>query len=157
MQVAGTSPLSARASLLTFSLDGSAVSAHRLVMRVIWENLAATGFLTGVCRAAAQLLVGQAAAMVRSWHEDRGATRDLVEQIIALDETAARCPADSELNRRMTRLRRRALTFLTISPTAQRKPSRSASGYRPTRNKPRSIRQLAQINQLRSISQVSPN
>ena len=31
----------AGASLLTFSLDGSAVTAHRLVMRVIRENLAA--------------------------------------------------------------------------------------------------------------------
>jgi hypothetical protein len=41
VQVAGTSPHSARASLLAFSLDGSAVSAHRLVMRVIWENLTA--------------------------------------------------------------------------------------------------------------------
>ena len=31
----------AGASLLTFSVDGSAVTAHRLVMRVIRENLAA--------------------------------------------------------------------------------------------------------------------
>ena len=37
-------------SLLTFSVDGSAVSAHRLVMRVIRENLAAGGALTTVCR-----------------------------------------------------------------------------------------------------------
>ena len=47
----------AGASLLTFSLDGSAVSAHRLVMRVIRENLAASNALTAVCaggRAAAR-------------------------------------------------------------------------------------------------------
>ena len=32
--------------------------------------------------------------MEESWHEDRAATRDLVEQIMALDESSARaCPA----------------------------------------------------------------
>ncbi len=40
----------AGASLLTFSVDGSAVSAHRLVMRVIRENLAADNALTGDMR-----------------------------------------------------------------------------------------------------------
>ena len=44
----------AGASLLTFSLDGSAVTAHRLVMRVIRENLAASNSLTAVCEAAAR-------------------------------------------------------------------------------------------------------
>ena len=40
----------AGASLLTFSLDGSAVTAHRLVMRVIRENLAVAGSLNaGAC------------------------------------------------------------------------------------------------------------
>ena len=46
----------AGASLLTFSVDGSAVTAHRLVMRVIRENLAAGDALTagvpGGCGAA---------------------------------------------------------------------------------------------------------
>ena len=37
----------AGASLLTFSVDGSGVSAHRLVMRVIRENLAASGLPHG--------------------------------------------------------------------------------------------------------------
>jgi hypothetical protein len=44
------------ASLLSFSVDGSAVSAHRLVMRVIRENLAAGNSLSAVCAAAARLL-----------------------------------------------------------------------------------------------------
>ena len=44
----------AGASLLTFSVDGSAVTAHRLVMRVIRENLAASNSLTAVCEAAAR-------------------------------------------------------------------------------------------------------
>ena len=50
----------AGASLLTFSVDGSSVSAHRLVMRVIREQLAAGNSLTAVCAAAAQLLDGLA-------------------------------------------------------------------------------------------------
>ena len=95
----------AGASLLTFSVDGSAVSAHRLVMRVIRENLAADGALTAVCQAAAGLLDGLAASLGERWHEDRAATRELVEQIMALDESAARCPPGSDLDRGMIRLR----------------------------------------------------
>ena len=103
----------AGASLLTFSVDGSAVSAHRLVMRVIRENLAADGALTAVCQAAARLLDGLAASLRERWHEDRAATRDLVEQIMALDESAARCPPGSDLDRRMIRLRWWAVWFLS--------------------------------------------
>ena len=40
-------------SLVTFSVDGSVVTAHRLVMRVIRENLIAEDSLATVCRAAA--------------------------------------------------------------------------------------------------------
>ena len=104
----------AGASLLTFSLDGSAVSAHRLVMRVIRENLAADNALTVVCEAAARLLEGLAESLWESWHEDRAATRDLVEQIMALDESAARCPPGSDLDRRMLRLRGWAPGFLSL-------------------------------------------
>ncbi len=99
-------------SLLTFSVDGSAVSAHRLVMRVIRENLAAGGALTAVCQAAARLLDGLAASLNERWHQDRAVTRDLVEQIMALDESAARCPPGSDLDRAMIRLRWWALFFL---------------------------------------------
>ena len=55
----------AGASLLTFSVDGSSVSAHRLVMRVIREQLAAGNSLTAVCAAAAQLLDGLAESLSR--------------------------------------------------------------------------------------------
>ena len=102
----------AGASLLTFSLDGSAVIAHRLVMRVIRENLAAGGALTAVCQAAARLLDGLAPSQNERWHEDRAATRELVEQILALYESAARCPTDSDLDRLMIRLRWWAAAFL---------------------------------------------
>jgi hypothetical protein len=46
----------AERSLLTFSLDGQAVTAHRLVLRVIREGLARQGRLTAVYRAAASVL-----------------------------------------------------------------------------------------------------
>ena len=91
-------------SLLTFSLDGSAVTAHRLVMRVIRENLAAGNTLTAVCESAGRLLNGLAVSRWQNWHEDRAATRDLVEQIMALDESAARCPPGGDLDRLMLRL-----------------------------------------------------
>ncbi len=100
-------------SLLTFSLDGSAVTAHRLVMRVIRENLAADNTLTGVCASAARLLAGLAASRWENWHEDRAATRDLVEQIIALAESAARCPPGGDLDRLMLRLQGSAAGLLT--------------------------------------------
>jgi tetratricopeptide (TPR) repeat protein len=102
----------AGASLLTFSVDGSAVSAHRLVMRVIRENLAAGNSLTAICEAAAGLLGQLAESLRQSWHEDRVATRDLVEQIMALYESSAGCPPGSALDRRMMRLRRWAVSFL---------------------------------------------
>ena len=102
----------AGASLLTFSVDGSSVSAHRLVMRVIREQLAAGNSLTVVCAAAAQLLDGLAASLSRTWHQDLGAVRDLVEQILALSESSAGCPADSALVHRMIRLRWWAVWFL---------------------------------------------
>ncbi len=102
----------AGASLLTFSVDGSVVSAHRLVMRVIRENLAADGALTAACESAARLLDGLAASLEERWYEDRAVTRDLVEQILALDESAARCPSGSDLDRPVMWLRFWALFFL---------------------------------------------
>jgi tetratricopeptide (TPR) repeat protein len=100
-------------SLLTFSVDGSDVSAHRLVMRVIRENLAASGSLTAVCMASARLLDGLAESMRENWYEDRAAIPDLVEQIMALYESSARCPADSILVRCLLGLRGLAVFFLS--------------------------------------------
>jgi tetratricopeptide (TPR) repeat protein len=92
-------------SLLTFSLDGSSVSAHRLVMRVIRETLAANDSLALVCQAAARLIEGLAGSLRQTWHENRSEVRDLVEQITALYESSAGCPADRTLVHRMIRLR----------------------------------------------------
>ena len=84
-------------SLLTFSVDDTSVTAHRLVMRVIREQLAVRNSLTSVCAAAAQLLDGLAEELGNTWHQDRAAVRDLVEHITALYESSASCPADSAL------------------------------------------------------------
>jgi tetratricopeptide (TPR) repeat protein len=102
----------AGASLLTFSLDGSSLTAHRLVTRVIRENLATGNALMAVCGTAAQLLTRLAGSMSETWHKDRAAVRDLVEQVLALDESAAECPADDGLDRSMITLRGWAVTFL---------------------------------------------
>jgi hypothetical protein len=64
-------------SLLTFSVDSSSVSVHRLVMRVISEQLAAGDSLTTICLAAAELLDRMAASIRENWHQDRPAVREL--------------------------------------------------------------------------------
>ena len=99
-------------SLLTFSLAGSAVNAHRLVLRVVRENLAATNALLPVCEAVAHLLDAMTGPLIQTWHRDRTATRDLVEQILALDKSSAARPDRSSLDRRMMRLRPRAEVLL---------------------------------------------
>jgi hypothetical protein len=102
------------ASLVTFTVDGPAVTvtAHRLVMRVIREHLAANGLLAATCQVAAQVLDQHAQAMSERWHEDRAAARTLVEQASAVTEAADRCPADASLDRGMTRLRWWAVWYL---------------------------------------------
>ncbi len=102
----------AGASVLTFSMDGSAVSAHRLVMRVIREQLAVGNSFTEVCAAAARLLDGLAGSLRGKWHQDRAAVRELVEQIMALSESSAGRPADSALAVRVLRLKGLAVWFL---------------------------------------------
>ena len=102
----------AKTSLLTFSVDGSSVSVHRLVMRVTREQMAAGNSLVTVCTAAARLLQGLAESFRQTWHQDRAAVRDLVEQIMALYQSSADCPADGELARRIIQLRGWAVWFL---------------------------------------------
>jgi tetratricopeptide (TPR) repeat protein len=102
----------AGASLLTFSLDGSSVSAHRLVMRVIREQLASRDAVTAVCAAAMFLLRALADSLESIWHENRPAARDLVEQIIALHESSAGCQADSDFTLCIIDLRSCAVSFL---------------------------------------------
>jgi tetratricopeptide (TPR) repeat protein len=74
-------------SLLTFSLDGQTLIAHRLVLQVEHDRLARQGRLAAVCRAAASVLDKRAGALARS--QDRADIRDISEQVTALRENAA--------------------------------------------------------------------
>ncbi len=102
----------AERSLLTFSLDGQAVTAHRLVMRVIREGLARKGQFSAVCRAAASMLDTRAEALRES--QDRPAVRDIAEQVTALWEhtLSSLGKADDELARMLLQLRLAALDYL---------------------------------------------
>ena len=78
----------ADASLLIFSGDGSSVSAHRLVMRVVRELRAREGSLTAVGAAAAKMLRAVSDSLRPAWQVP-GAARDLIQQVTALDQNLA--------------------------------------------------------------------
>jgi tetratricopeptide (TPR) repeat protein len=77
----------AEGSLLVFTVDGHAVVAHRLVLRVVREQLAQEGRLAAVCRAAATVLETRAGVLAGSL--DRAAVRDVAEQVAALQQVVA--------------------------------------------------------------------
>ena len=72
----------ADASLVGFSLD-DAVVAHRLVMRVVRERLAAEGRLAAVAAEAVRVLTGLADSVTEAWRDPAG-VRELAAQVIAL-------------------------------------------------------------------------
>jgi len=78
----------ASASLLSFSVDGSAVAAHRLTTRVAVERQAQDGSLAGLGMGTAGLLTAVAQALPEPW-QNRAAARDAVQQIMALHEHLA--------------------------------------------------------------------
>ena len=75
----------AETSLLRFSGDGSSVSAHRLVMRVVRELRAQEGSLAAAAATAATVLRVASESLGRVW-QNRAASRDLIRQITALHE-----------------------------------------------------------------------
>ena len=99
-------------SLLSFSLDGQAVSLHRLAARVIRAGLARQGRLAAACRAAASALDGAVTAPATP--RDHRAARELIGQITALLENAEASAdgADEKLARMLMRLRFLALDHL---------------------------------------------
>ena len=103
----------AGSSLLTFDLDGEMVTAHRLVLRVIRERLAAQGRLIAVCEAAVTLLQGWAESLLPVWR-DRLGHRNLVEQIMAVSGPATGIPeeTDSRLTQDILALRALAVSVL---------------------------------------------
>jgi tetratricopeptide (TPR) repeat protein len=102
----------AERSLLSFSLDGQVVIAHRLVLRVVREQLARQERLVAVCQAAASVLDARAKALADS--PDRPAVRDIPEQVTALRDVVADLRAESgaELAGVMLGLLARALHHL---------------------------------------------
>ena len=90
----------ADSSLLTFNWDGSSVSGHRLVMRVVRELRAQQGSLIASGSALVRLLQDVADSLHPVW-QNPSAARDLIEQIVALDEHVApfRTADDSDLSR----------------------------------------------------------
>jgi tetratricopeptide (TPR) repeat protein len=102
----------AERSLLAVSVDGQTVIAHRLVVRMVRDQLSRRGRLVAVCRAAASVLDMRAAALASS--PDRSAIRDILVQVAALRENMARSAAkdDDELARTLLSLQFWALYAL---------------------------------------------
>jgi hypothetical protein len=73
----------AEASLLTFSMDGRTINAHRLVMRVVRERLIGSGDLHASTAQASGLLRAVSDSLSPIW-QYRPAAEDLVQQIVAL-------------------------------------------------------------------------
>ena len=99
-------------SLLTFSVDGQTIIAHRLVTRIVRNELVHQERLTAACRAAASVLQARAAALART--HDRQAARDIPEQVAALLDNAPgpESEIDEELAGLLLRLRFFALYHL---------------------------------------------
>jgi len=85
----------ADASLLIFSGDGSSVSAHRLVMRVVRELRAQEGSIAAAGAAAARTLRATSESLGPAW-QVRSAARDLIQQVMALDENLAPFLTDTD-------------------------------------------------------------
>jgi tetratricopeptide (TPR) repeat protein len=98
-------------SLLGFSLDGEAVSVHRLAAQVIRAGLARQERLVPACRVAASAVEGSSAALAK--HRNHAAVTELAGQVEALAENARAAPDDAEeLATMLARLRSLALNHL---------------------------------------------
>jgi tetratricopeptide (TPR) repeat protein len=99
-------------SLLGLSLNGQAVSVHRLVAQVVRSGLARQGRLVTACRSAASAVEASAAALAN--HGDHAAVREMIGQVTALAANAGAAPDDvsETLARTLTRLRSLALGHL---------------------------------------------
>jgi hypothetical protein len=101
----------AEQSLLTLSLDGQTVVAHRLVTLAVRDEMTQRRRLTVVCRAVASVLEARARALEAS--RDRRAVRDIPGQVAALLEGVGPIgEADEELTNLLLELRFLALHHL---------------------------------------------
>jgi tetratricopeptide (TPR) repeat protein len=113
----------ADASLLTFSMDGSSVSAHSLIMRVIRELRAHDGSLGATGLAVTRLLFAVSESLKPVW-QNPDAARDLIQHIMALYEhlMPLLTDTDTDLMVNLLVLRERAISSLTElgdSPTRE--------------------------------------
>jgi len=99
-------------SLLGFSLDGQAVSVHRLAARVIRAGLAQQERLGPAARMAAFAVEGSVAALAE--HPDHAAVMDMLAQVAALAENAGTATDDvgEQVTTMLARLRSLALNHL---------------------------------------------
>ena len=99
-------------SLLGFSLDGQAVSVHRLAAQVIRAGLARQERLVSACRVAASAVEGSVAALAK--HPDHAAVMEMLAQVAALAENAGTAADDAgeQVPTMLTRLRSLALNHL---------------------------------------------
>src|SRR5690348_3036291 len=99
-------------SRLGFSLDGQAVSVHRLAAQVIRAGLARQGRLVPACRVAASAVEGYVAALAQ--HPDHVAVMEMLAQVAALAENAGTAADDAgeQVPAMLTRLRSLALNHL---------------------------------------------
>jgi hypothetical protein len=99
-------------SLLGFSLDGQAVSVHRLAARVIRAGLAQQERLGPAARTAAFAVEGSVAALAE--HPDHAAVMDMLAQVAALAENAGTATDDvgEQVTTMLARLRSLALNHL---------------------------------------------
>ena len=99
-------------SLLSFSLDGKAISVHCLVARVVRERLARRGHLARACGAAASALDMSAEALPKPL--DHAAVGEIAGQVTALTDNAGAGVDDASegLATMLTPLRFLALYYL---------------------------------------------
>ena len=102
----------AEQSLLAFNRADQGATVHRVVMRVVRDRLVRQGRLASVCRTVALVLDARAGALAGSL--DHPAVRDIVEQVMALWDSARdpSCESDEELARLLLGLRLWVLYFL---------------------------------------------
>ena len=95
----------AGSSLLTFSVDGGHVGAHRLVMRVVREKMTQEKRLGIACEAAGSTLISYAGSVRDAW--EQSTVRDLVEQLNAAYEHMDSVPGETNPSLTWYRLRLR--------------------------------------------------
>jgi tetratricopeptide (TPR) repeat protein len=102
----------AEQALLTGTVDGQSVIMHRLVARIIREELVQRGRLAAVCRATASTLETYAETLVEP--QDRAAASEVPRQVTALVDNATSLvdEGDQELAGILARLRFLALYHL---------------------------------------------